>query len=131
MAILCNHQRSVPKTHGAQMDKMTAKLDGELTPSSPPKITAWQRLSLGRPVCQTVVSPCLRGGWRCKPSPPHTRPTLCLSGVPSHPLAHPARHPAPPRPSAMKEGIAELEDDLKRVHKGKPTKEGRKASVEQ
>ena len=31
----------------------------------------------------------------------------------------------------MKEGIAELEDDLKRVQKGKPTKEGRKASVEQ
>jgi DNA topoisomerase-1 len=27
VAVLCNHQRSVPKTHGAQMDKMAAKLD--------------------------------------------------------------------------------------------------------
>ncbi|GBF98695.1 DNA topoisomerase-like [Raphidocelis subcapitata] len=28
VAILCNHQRSVPKTHGTQMEKMNAKLDG-------------------------------------------------------------------------------------------------------
>lgn len=28
VAILCNHQRSVPKTHGAQMEKMKEKLDG-------------------------------------------------------------------------------------------------------
>lgn len=26
VAILCNHQRSVPKTHGAQMEKIEGKL---------------------------------------------------------------------------------------------------------
>jgi hypothetical protein len=28
VAILCNHQRSIPKTHGASMEKLEAKLDG-------------------------------------------------------------------------------------------------------
>lgn len=28
VAILCNHQRSIPKTHGNQMEKMQEKING-------------------------------------------------------------------------------------------------------
>ena len=107
MAILCNHQRSVPKGHQGQMEKLQEKM-----------AALRAELKVGRGAGACWAAACLAASCLGQASP-HGHP---------QPLSHPPNtHPAPP---TLHPPSQELEGDLKLARAGKPNASGKVLSEE-
>ena len=118
VAILCNHQRAVPKGHDGPMEKLQEKLGAMRN-----EIKVW-RGGAGRP-CSIMCWLLWREGGsghyrvRCARAPVLPAPPVAIT----HPAPAPLPLTAPPHPHPSPR--QELQAELKLARAGKPSKEGK------